>query len=392
MANFNKGDAAIDWHKATTAFVVPEGKTVSGMTLYTMYRNVANGGDLNEADTGLIKLQHSIVISGQQSTNGVSGSQFAVVCGVENEILPPVTQNPNSLVDNGSFEGDPTLDWTAYSNGFTMETSEKHSGSQSIRVANGGAKQTVVLNAPKGSAITISGYSKAIGVTPNLGSHYSIYADVKYSDGAYLWGQRAEFAGGTSAEWELASHTFRALKEIESLSFYALYRNDPANGVAYFDDIEVLTTPPLVANGGFEGADVADSWSAFGSAGYSVSGYEAYEGSQSVVVTNGAALQEITVNAGPGSAVTLSGCSKAVGTSVDLWDYAIYADVTYSDGTHLWGQKASFSGGTTAWVCSSKSFTVPIGKTVVALSLYTLYRNDPLSGTAYFDNVEVVVS
>jgi len=356
---------------------------------------VANSGDLNEVDTGLIDLQHSIQVvtsGGYSFPPQQSGFMHDMLCGVESEIVPPTppATDPDSYVTNGSFEGSPSLDWTPYMDGYEEITGDTHSGAKSIAVTNGGAKQSVYVDAPKGSTITLSGFSKASGVTPNLGSDYSIYADVKYVDGSYLWGQRAEFSG-TSTAWTYSDYSFEATKAVEKLNLYALYRNDPANGLALFDDIVVLVEQPLVMNGGFEG-DVSADWSAF-SNGYSVSTNEAYNGDQSVLVTNGAARQWVSLNAESGSSITLSGYSKAVGTSVNLWsDYSVYADVTYDDNTYLWGQVAMFTGGTSDWEFAEKTFVVPAGKTVIGMTIYTMYRNDSAGGSAYFDDIKVNVN
>ena len=62
---------------------------------------------------------------------------------------------------------------------------------------------------------------------------------------------------------------------------------------------------------------------------------------------------------------------------------------TTADGTKLWGQKATFTGGTHDWEFSEYSFTVP--KAVNGILLYALYRDDPAQGTAYFDDLAVAV-
>jgi len=114
-----------------------------------------------------------------------------------------------------------------------------------------------------------------------------------------------------------------------------------------------------------------------------------YSGDQSIKITDGGALQQVALNAEAGSQVTIKGYSKAVGTSIGLWDYAIYADVKYVDGSWLYGQIANFPGGTHDFVLAQKTFEVPLGMTVESLNLYALYRND--GGVAYFDDVEVTV-
>merc|ERR1712146_335553 len=62
------------------------------------------------------------------------------------------------------------------------------------------------------------------------------------------------------------------------------------------------------------------------------------------------------------------------------------------DGTWLYGQKVNFDGGTTDWFCKSNSFLAPADKTVQQMNAHASYRNDPLDGTVYFDDVEVSVA
>lgn len=146
----------------------------------------------------------------------------------------------------------------------------------------------------------------------------------------------------------------------------------------------------LVKNGGFEG-DVREDWKPY-VGGYSVSRRFKRSGLQSVRVTNGGAWQRVPLDAGPGSRVTIRGYGKAVGTSRGLWDHGLYADVSYADGGDLWGQIAIFPGGTHGFTRGEKTFVVPRGRRVTGMTLYALYRNDPIDGgVAYFDDVEVVV-
>jgi len=237
--------------------------------------------------------------------------------------------------------------------------------------------------------VTIRGHSKAVGTSVGLWD-YGIYADVSYSDGTNLWGQIANFPGGTH-DFTLAETTFTVPfgKTVDGMNLYALYRNDAAGGVAYFDDVSVTVDAPLVINGGFEGDPDAD-WSHYGN-GYTVDTTHKHSGNQSVKITDGGAKQSVTLNAEEGSQVTISGYSKAVGTSVGLWDYGLYADVKYSDGSSLWGQIANFPGGTHDFTYGEKTFVVPSGKTVTGMSLYAMYRDDPAGGEAYFDDVSVTV-
>ena len=200
---------------------------------------VANTG-LNEEGTGMINLQHTVTVAaGEISAPGNTGHDSLVTCGMEHDVLPPVIST--GIVKNGGFEGNGLeADWVEYMGGYNIDQTFKHSGYQSIKISDGGARQSVTLNAEAGSQVTIKGYSKAVGTTVGLWD-YGIYADVKYEDGSSLWGQIAKFPGGTH-DFTLAEKTFVVPtgKTVTGMSLYAMYRNDPiSSGVAYFDDVEV---------------------------------------------------------------------------------------------------------------------------------------------------------
>jgi hypothetical protein len=70
-------------------------------------------------------------------------------------------------------------------------------------------------------------------------------------------------------------------------------------------------------------------------------------------------------------------------------DFSI-ADVAFSDDTNLWGQTATFSGGTTSWNMP-RHFYVPSGKSMIGITLYAMYRDDALPGAAFFVDISVHV-
>ena len=70
--------------------------------------------------------------------------------------------------------------------GYELVTDTWRSGDSgsSVRVTNGAAKQIVTnVNAPGGSIVTVSGYSKADGTSTGLLDDYSILVEVKFTDG-----------------------------------------------------------------------------------------------------------------------------------------------------------------------------------------------------------------
>jgi len=137
------------------------------------------------------------------------------------------------------------------------------------------------------------------------------------ADGTKLWGQKATFTGGTH-DWEFSEYSFTVPKAVNGIILYALYRDDSAQGTAYFDDLAVTVKPNMVVNGGFEG-NVYATWTRYtsgGRNGYTVSTSYKNSGSQSIKVTNGGANKSwIQLDAQAGSTITISGFCKAVGTS-----------------------------------------------------------------------------
>ncbi|MBR2874177.1 MAG: hypothetical protein IKB99_11825, partial [Lentisphaeria bacterium] len=63
-------------------------------------------------------------------------------------------------------------------------------------------------------------------------------------------------------------------------------------------------------------------------------------------------------------------------------NYCVYLDLTYADGTRLYGQIVSFKNGTNDWNKVTK--TIKLAKPVKSLSYYVLFRN--VEGKASFRN------
>ena len=153
--------------------------------------------------------------------------------------------------------------WNHYeSNGYALDESTRHSGANAIRCSNAdtkggsGAAQTVILNQEQPIPLLFSGWSKVENVNGDPGGDYSLYADVTYADGTYLYAQIAPFGTGTH-DWEFKSVTIRPEKPIRSLMVHALFRRK--TGIVWFDEVslrEALNNQPvgqeLLRNGGFE--------------------------------------------------------------------------------------------------------------------------------------------
>jgi hypothetical protein len=100
----------------------------------------------------------------------------------------------------------------------------------------------------------VTGWSKAENVTGAADGNYSLYADVLYSDGTWLYGQTANFSVGTH-DWEQKSVTIKPEKPIRSVTLNVLFRYK--TGKVWFDDISLVDDKggERLANGGFEDRD-----------------------------------------------------------------------------------------------------------------------------------------
>ncbi|KAL3793013.1 hypothetical protein ACHAW5_003808 [Stephanodiscus triporus] len=150
----------------------------------------------------------------------------------------------------------------------------------------------------------------------------------------------------------------------------------PQHKKTLYTNCDILYSSGHVSNGGFENGTLG--WASYMN-GFTVSTLPAdvLNGTRAVKVTNGAASQVVTLTASAGYVVKISGFSKRVN------------DVQFTDSTWLYGQNALFTGAA-SWNFASHTFTVPAGKTVMRISLYTMYRNVN-DGYALFDDVAVSV-
>lgn len=152
----------------------------------------------------------------------------------------------------------------------------------------------------------------------------------------------------------------------------------------------VAVSSPL-ANGGFEdGATTASGWAPFGDSGYAVDSAEHHSGTRSIRCSLSAdgvagASSTVTFDQTEPAPIVVSGWSKAdnVSGSPDN-DYSVYVDLTYMDGTPLWGSTASFDTGTHDW--QQEEITITPSKPVKSIAVYALFRHH--TGTVWFDDFD----
>ena len=155
--------------------------------------------------------------------------------------------------------------WTGWRRGFTSQDGVFICDNGSDRTSQSGASQTVVLNQEKPEPILAVAWSRAEGVDGARDHDYSLYLDLRYTDGTPLWGQADSWTVGTH-DWEKAQVLVFPAKPVASVSFYMLLRGhagkawfrDPQLNVVHaslFDGVPI--EPAGQAQEGFQVRDVA---------------------------------------------------------------------------------------------------------------------------------------
>jgi hypothetical protein len=162
------------------------------------------------------------------------------------------------------------------------------------------------------------------------------------------------------------------------------------------EDAQGLVEANRVANGGFEagGASTADGWTSY-LGGYAVDTAVTFSGSRSLRLHNPSgggqgAWQNIQLGQTEPHRVHVGAWSRADGVAGQVGsNYSVYIDITYADGTKLFGQTLNFDAGTHDWQYRERSFQAI--KPISSLRVYCLLRNTN-TGTAWFDGISVAES
>lgn len=167
--------------------------------------------------------------------------------------------------------------------------------------------------------------------------------------------------------------------------------------VGNFTEAAGKTSPDrYLPNSGFErtnaqNPDHAAGWTSYGQ-GYRLDSQVRHGGARSLRCVNPGGGQTFgafvtySLNQSRALPISVTGWSKAQNVDgVADNDYAIYVDVTYMDGSALWGQTAPFETGTHDW--QRGQVTIFPSKPVRSVNVYALMRNH--AGTAWFDDFDV---
>ena len=165
-------------------------------------------------------------------------------------------RGPNLLADPGFEElkdGRPVGWVNELAGDWTVDSEVRHGGQNSVRFAKASGEtlywisQSIPLDRARPAPMVVGGWSKGEGVEGTRGSEYSVWVDLQYADGSFLYGQRATFEVGTH-DWQYSELPFVVSKPVRTVTVNLLFRNG-LRGKVWFDDIslqELEVGPGLV--------------------------------------------------------------------------------------------------------------------------------------------------
>jgi hypothetical protein len=156
--------------------------------------------------------------------------------------LKPVPAGNEALTDGG-FEhlGEAESPWDGIGLTFAP-AAEAHAGKQSALCSNptedavSGVFQQVQLDQAQPLTLVVTGWSQAENVSGDPDAHYSLWADLQYTDGTFLYGQSAAFDCG-SHDWQRREVVIHPAKPVAWIKVFGLFRRH--SGKAWFDHLSL---------------------------------------------------------------------------------------------------------------------------------------------------------
>jgi hypothetical protein len=151
--------------------------------------------------------------------------------------LNNMVRGPNRLTNPGFESG--TTGWIGYGGKYTVDSTTAHSGTKSARVNAGSvsaAVQQVTLNQPYAKPIYVSGWSKAVNGPGGCKMNYSLYFDIKHTDGTTAPSPYVCFSGGTH-DWEYVEQVIVPTKPVATIHIWTMLNSSVAT--VWFDDLAV---------------------------------------------------------------------------------------------------------------------------------------------------------
>lgn len=132
--------------------------------------------------------------------------------------------------------------WSNYGRGYTLDNSETHSGSRSLRCRTDsdaeaqGAVQVIELNQLTPRPIVVAGWARLEGVAGPANYKCSVYVDVRLSNGK-SWPMKIAVFDPARSGWQYSESVHAPPAPIASARVYVFLREKA--GTAWFDDIYV---------------------------------------------------------------------------------------------------------------------------------------------------------
>ncbi|MBC1801551.1 RHS repeat protein [Listeria booriae] len=334
----------------------------------------------------------------------------------------------NLLLNNG-FEGGATLpNWKMLQSnttgGLSFDSSEKGpgslGGSGALKISSEGASTekgytaaTQYVDVEPNTTYTLSATIKTSNMTNSdafLMARLQTAASKDVTDGNVWNSNRAATMQG-NRNWLKRQMTFTTTKETNKVLIYLMSEQmagAKGKGTVWYDNVQLekgstaSSYNPLVNNSVENSTELtADGWVRAGNTSLTamrITDIEAFSGDSSVQHERKATTEEnaflrqtVTLNQTTAKAVTITGMSKsenakASGTSKLSDDYALWADVRYTDGTNEY-VRARFPLGTNDW--NRSAVVVKPTKPIQTIRVSTMFQNSA-TGKAWFDDVRIL--
>jgi hypothetical protein len=170
----------------------------------------------------------------------------------------------SSALANPGFEVGPAASadgWSPFGDGYSIDGGGGRMGTRALQLTASaatptrGATATVTLHQAVPRALYFGAWSRAQAVSGVADLDYSVYLDIAYADGSWLWGVSVQFDVATH-DWQYRDRLLTVDKAIDHVNVYCLLRNGHS-GTAWFDDVLVREAPDGLAS--FDGHVVASA-------------------------------------------------------------------------------------------------------------------------------------
>ena len=129
------------------------------------------------------------------------------------------------------------VEWRPWGDGFVITDEGPMCDNGDSKLLVKGVGKKIILNQKVPLPLKVTAESKAENASYSNSSGYSLYLDVYYTDGSALYGQKAEFTGGTH-DWELKEVQVNPSNPIREVNCWLLFRKN--SGKAWFRNLRFL--------------------------------------------------------------------------------------------------------------------------------------------------------